>query len=208
MQPIQLRIFARRAPTLAPTCHLTTGEIVASCSAMKRIACVVAFCLLCDLHALCLKNRERTFTDSCDKVWPVVVAVSKTEDYRIISISKEEQVVSLAVGGVWSGERLVTLSLSPGIEGGCKASVQSRFSGLAHSDGPDLLSRVEAKLMAIKLDLDDKAVGKAFQRYKDCLTSPMSDSKCEAKLRKTLDALRQQQSPHQDADDWWRKDKK
>lgn len=129
-----------------------------------------------------MKNRQRSFRESCDTVWEAAVSVAKTHDYRIVSISKEDHVISVSVGGVWSGERLISLSLSPDPERGCLATVQSRFSGLAHSDAPDLLSRVAVALIARNIDPQSKE----FRRYQSCVESPTPDSKCEENLRKQL----------------------
>ena len=152
--------------------------------------------------SLALSNRHRAFNRPCDAVWKAAVTVAKTQDYRIVSISTEEQIISLAVGGALSGERLVSISLAPGKEGGCTATVQSRFSGLAHSDGPDLLSRVSVELIGQEIDRDSKE----FRRFKSCVESPTSDSKCEARLQKDLAAksakakVEPQSSPDKG---WW-----
>src|ERR1700733_6566829 len=96
------------------------------------IGCVAA-------QAFGMKNRHETFPQTCDAVWKTTVAVAKSQEYRIVSISSEEHVLSLVAGGAWFGERIISLSLAPGDEGGCTVTVQSRFSGLAHSDELDLV---------------------------------------------------------------------
>lgn len=133
--------------------------------------------LLFSAQSLAVKNRQELISHSCDQVWRAAIAVAKTEQYRIISVSKEERVISLAVGGAWSGERIISLSLESDGEQRCVATVQSRFSGLAHSDGPDLLQRVRLELIGEMLGNDSEA----FRKYKRCiLDSPTA--KCDAKL--------------------------
>lgn len=168
---------------------------------MTRVG-LLAFLLAHASITLAMSNRQRTFNRPCDAVWKAAVTVAKTQDYRVVSISREEQIISLSVGGVWSGERLVSISLAPGKEGGCTATVQSRFAGLAHSDGPDLLSRVSVELIGQEIDRDSKE----FRRFKSCVESPTSDSKCKARLQKDLAAksakakVESQPSPDKD---WW-----
>lgn len=148
-----------------------------------RLPYVLAVAVLLSAHGFAMKNRQRIFPESCDFVWTSVVNVAKTQNYRIVSISNENKILSLSAGGVWNGERLISLSLAPGVEGGCTAVVQSRFSGLAHSDGPDLLSRIAIDLLAQKVDRNSKA----FKRYKNCLDAAYtSDSKCEEHLQKDV----------------------
>jgi hypothetical protein len=130
------------------------------------------------LQSLALKSRQETFPQSCDTVWKAAISVAKTKQYRIISASKEEEILSLAVGGVWGGERVISLSLAAEGEHSCTATVQSRFSGLAHSDGPDLLERVHVELVGATLGHDSEA----FRKYKDCVKD-LVPSKCDAKLR-------------------------
>ena len=144
-----------------------------------------------------MKSRKETFPQSCDVVWQASAAVAKSDHYRIVSISKEEQVVSLEAGGAWWGERIISLSLAPGVEKGCTVTVQSRYSGLEHSDGPDLLMRIHVRLVGDELGSDSKA----FQEFKACAEEPYSgrdlggshnkwqnEAKCEAKLRRELGA--------------------
>ena len=164
---------------------------------MKRIAVVIALLLVAG-QAVAMKNRERSFREPCSEVWDASVAVAKSHDYRIVTISREEQVISLVAGGAWNGERIITLALAEGKEFGCVATVQSRFSGWAHSDGPDLLSRVAVEILARHENIDAKVI----RRYRDCLASPTSTEKCEAKLRKEI-AAASPNSPPNSPDKWW-----
>ncbi|HSY92348.1 MAG TPA: hypothetical protein VK812_13305 [Candidatus Binatus sp.] len=132
---------------------------------MIKLILVPIFLTCLASQSLAMKSRHETFPQTCEAVWNASVAVAKSEQYRIVSISKDEQVVSLIVGGVWAGERIISLSLAPGVEGGCTVTVQSRFSGLAHADGPDLLERVHMELLGARLGRDSKA----FEEYKLCL---------------------------------------
>jgi hypothetical protein len=151
-------------------------------SVMSRLTLLIA--LLCtSLPSLAMKNRRQTFPQSCDVVWKAAVAVAKSQDYRIISIAAEEQVLSLSAGGIWWGERIISLSLAPGIEHGCTATVQSRYSGLQHSDGPDLLARIDVQLIGEEVDRDSKA----FRNFKNCIGSYNHDeTKCVEKLKKAI----------------------
>jgi hypothetical protein len=145
------------------------------------------FLLFVSVQSFAMKNRLETFPQPCAAVWKASVAIGKTEQYRIISISREEQIMSLAAGGAWWGERIISLSLAPGGERGCTVTVQSRYSGLEHSDGPDLLARIHVQLLREELGVDSAA----FQKYKDCVGSPAvigNEAKCEVKLRRRLDA--------------------
>jgi hypothetical protein len=169
---------------------------------VKRIAYLLALTALLDIQAVAMKNRQRIFPESCETVWAASVTVAKTQDYRIVSISKEEQVISLAAGGAWSGERMITLSLAPAAEKGCVATVQSRFSGLAHSDGPDLLGRILLELVGQTVDRDSKP----FRHFKDCVeNSPSSDAKCESRFRKAVARAsnKTSASSQQQKTDWW-----
>ncbi len=150
---------------------------------MKTVACLLLGLLL-TAPALAVQNRRRNFSQSCDLVWTASVVVAKRQEYRIMSISKEEQIISLVAGGAWSGERVITVSLAPGIERGCTATVQSRFSGLAHSDGPDLLARISVEVIGQTADRNSKP----FLRYKRCAEDSYkpSISGCESRLRKEL----------------------
>jgi len=124
----------------------------------------IFFCVLLVTPSFASKPRAKTFSLPCDAVWTASVAVAKGKEYRIVSISKEDQVLSVAAGGWVSGERILSLSLSATPQGGCTAVVQSRFSGLAHSDAPDLLMRIEAQTLATK-------VGKDFaDEWMKCMT--------------------------------------
>lgn len=148
---------------------------------MRTIAALLTV-LVC-VPAVAMKNRQRNFVEPCEVVWSAAVTVAKSQDYRIITISKEEQIISVAVGGFLAGERIITLTLAPDPERGCVATVQSRFSGLAHSDGPALLGRVRVELLGETMDRKSKA----FRDYKDCVDfSPRSDADCEKRLRRKV----------------------
>lgn len=148
---------------------------------MKSAAYALVALALLNVPAFAMKNRQRNFLEPCPAVWTAAVAVAKSQQYRIVSINKEEQIISVAAGGVWSGERMLTLTLEPGPERGCLATVQSAFSGLAHSDAPDLLARVGVELIGQTVDRDSKP----FRKLKACVEdSYTSDSKCEQKFRK------------------------
>ena len=139
------------------------------------------------LPSWAMKNRYQDFNEPCDAVWKASVAIAKTEDYRIISIASDEKIISLAVGGFFAGERIITVSIAPAPEKGCRATVQSRFSGLAHSDGPDLLARIHVQLLASELGTDKSSVQQALQKFKSCMNGYNSSAaKCDAKLRKSL----------------------
>jgi hypothetical protein len=165
-----------------------------------RVKSIALLCLLmlC-VEARALKSRERTFTQDCDSVWKAAVAVAKTEQYRIISISKEEQIISVSAGGVWSGERIISLSLSSRGDHGCTATAQSRFSGLAHSDGPDLLLRVYVELIAETTDRDSKA----FHKFKACMEGHGDESKCEEHFRKSLTRPENAAKSESPSSAWW-----
>lgn len=153
----------------------------------RSISASIFVILLFSVQSLAMKSRQETFPQACDVVWKAAVTVAKTKQYRIISASKEEQIISVAVGGVWAGERIVSLSLAPDGEQRCIATVQSRFSGLAHSDGPDLLERVHVELVGETLGRDSEA----FRNYKDCVRdSP--PAKCDAKLRGEIASSKEQ----------------
>jgi hypothetical protein len=149
---------------------------------MRVKSVVLLFLLMLSVEARALKSRDRTFTQDCGSVWKAAVAVAKTEQYRIISVSKEEQIISVSAGGVWSGERIISLSLSSRSDHGCTATAQSRFSGLVHSDGPDLLRRVYIEVIAETADRDSKA----FRRFKACMEGHGDERKCEDDFRKSL----------------------
>ena len=152
------------------------------------IGCVAA-------QAFGMKNRHETFPQTCDAVWKTTVAVAKSQEYRIVSISSEEHVLSLVAGGAWFGERIISLSLAPGDEGGCTVTVQSRFSGLAHSDGPDLLVRIRIELVGEQLGHGSKA----YEEYKSCLEHGSypdwgGKSKCAERFQSKADAEKAQKS--------------
>jgi hypothetical protein len=160
------------------------------------------------LPASAMKNRHVTFHQSCDDVWKAAVAVAKTQDYRIVSISREEQIISLDVGGILWGERVLSLNLAPGQEYGCTATVQSRYSGLEHHDAPDLLARIRLELVAGPIDHDSKA----YKRYRACLDDYNTDEKkCEERFRKDLakekgevQGQRPNNLPASVTDGWWK----
>lgn len=170
---------------------------------MKSITVLIfLFCLASPSFAM--KSRKQTFPQSCDVVWQASVAVAKSDRYRIVSISREEQVLSLVAGGAWWGERIISLSLAPGVEKGCTVTVQSRYSGLQHSDGPDLLVRIHIHLIGEEVGSADSG---AFQDFKACVEKPYSgrdlggthgkwenEPRCEAEFRRKLDADKPQKS--------------
>ncbi|HEV3511989.1 MAG TPA: hypothetical protein VGS05_09825 [Candidatus Sulfotelmatobacter sp.] len=143
----------------------------------------VIMLLAVSVPAFALKSRERTFPQDCDVVWKASMAVAKSEQYRIISVSKEEQIISLEVGGFIAGERIVSLNLSSLNGDGCTVAVQSKFSGLIHSDGPDLLRRIEVELVGNWLDRESKA----FRHFQNCMEFTKDESNCQKHLRKDLD---------------------
>jgi hypothetical protein len=143
--------------------------------------------LLLSLQSVAMKSRQEAFPQSCDAVWKAAIAVAKTQQYRIISASKQDQLISVAVGGVWAGERIISLSLASDGQQHCIATVQSRFSGLAHSDGPDLLERVHVELVGETLGQDSEA----FRKYKKCVGDSTA-TKCDAKLHVEIAATTDQ----------------
>jgi hypothetical protein len=169
---------SRRLPISTP--H---GKLPLEVFAMKLIVCLLLGLLL-TAPGLAVQNRRRSFSQGCDSVWTAAVVVAKGQEYRIVSISKEEQIISLVAGGAWNGERVITVSLAPGIESGCMATVQSRFSGLAHSDGPDLLARISVQVIGQTVDRNSKA----FRHYKRCVEYSYNDSisGCDGRLQKEL----------------------
>jgi hypothetical protein len=160
------------------------------------IACLAA-------QSFAMKNRHETFSQPCDVVWKASMIVAKSEQYRVVSVSKEEQIISLAAGGAWWGERIISLNLAPGAEQGCIATVQSRYSGLEHSDGPDLLARIHVELIGEELGFDSEP----FQKFKRCMEDSHAhivgdEPKCEAKLRRRLDDAPSKSALHPDAPLW------
>jgi hypothetical protein len=144
----------------------------------RSISVSIFVVLLLSVQSLALKDKKETLPQSCDAVWKAAIAVAKTEQYRIISASKEEQFVSVAVGGFWGGERIISLSLASDGEERCIMTVQSRFSGMAHSDAEDLMERVHVEVVA-------EAVGRdsvVFRKYKKCVRDSVA-AKCDVKLR-------------------------
>ncbi len=45
--------------------------------------------LLLSVQSVAMKSRQETLPQSCDAVWKAAIAVAKTQQYRIISASKE-----------------------------------------------------------------------------------------------------------------------
>ena len=81
---------------------------------------VTLFCVLAALPAFA-STHKRTFAEDCDTVWQASMQVAKGQDYQIISISKEEKIISVqpdALGMGFPGERTITLSIEPA-EHGC-----------------------------------------------------------------------------------------
>lgn len=148
-----------------------------------------------------MKNRFQDFPEPCDVVWKATVAVAKTQDYRLISISDEEKMISLAAGGFLSGERIISLTVAPAPEHGCRVTVQSRFSGLAHSDGPDLLGRIRVQAVGDELGRETAA----FRHFKRCVdhSSTKSPQECEEIFRKKLAAQKANASQPDAAAAWY-----
>jgi hypothetical protein len=182
-----------------------------------RIFLAVVAVTLATAPAFAMKNLQQSFPDSsCDVVWKAAMSVAKTQDYRIVTVDHEDQIISLIAGGIWGGERIMTLSVQAGEEHGCVAVVQSRYSGLIHSDGPDLLARVTIEVMKVKIDPDSRA----FRRFKGCMTQTngYSARQCLQRLQKEI-AKESTQTPKlskpkpsasaQDpgARDWWNVEK-
>lgn len=147
----------------------------------------VGFCALLlglvSIPSWAMKNRFQDFPEPCELVWKAAMTIAKGQDYRLVSVVPEEKLISLSVGGFWSGERLISLTLAATPERGCRVTVQSRFSGLAHSDGPDLLTRIRVQLVGDELGRDSGD----FQKFKRCAESGASpEPKCEQKFRERL----------------------
>jgi len=167
---------------------------------MKTLATLFLLVCAC-VPSWALKNRRDNFPEACDVVWKAVLTVAKTQDYRIISVTSEEQIISLSVGGIWWGERIISLSLAPGTEHGCTATVQSRYSGVQHSDSHDLLSRIHVELIGNEVGRDSKA----FHKFKSCLSDyDGTEAKCEEKMRKTFADSTNNSDPRPDPT-WWNK---
>ena len=67
-------------------------------------------------------------------MWQASIQIAKGTDYQIVSISKEEKIISVqpaTYGSLWTGERTITLTVEPG-EHGCAAT--------ATNHGPSILS--------------------------------------------------------------------
>ena len=159
---------------------------------MKRL--LLPIVIVCTaLPSVAMKNRRETFPESCEVVWKAAIAVAKTQDYRIVSVAAEEQIISLSVGGAWWGERIISLSLASD-GGGCTATVQSRYAGVQHSDAPELLGRIHVQLVGGEVDQNSKA----FRKFKNCHADYGSnEAKCEEKLRRTLAESSQTQAKSQ-----------
>lgn len=103
------------------------------------LACLAA-------QSLAMPNRQKLFSQPCSLVWKAAIAEVKAQQYRIVSISDEERMISVRAGGWWAGERHLSLSLAEVGETQCMVTAQSRFSGFGHHDGPDLLVRIGEEL--------------------------------------------------------------
>ena len=127
---------------------------------------------------------------------------AKGQHYRIVSVSKDEHIISVVAGGAFTGERILTLSIAPGAEHGCDATVQSAYSGIVHSDAPDLIERLAYELISPKLDHGSKA----FKHFKNCEEySSASAAACEKHLQKDLAKERPAtNSPDSDLSAWWK----
>ncbi len=90
------------------------------------------------------KEQERAYSKSCEEVWTAVKVVAGTGRYRILSVDKDDRIISFAVGG-WAGVRELSAHLQ-GDKQSCTISIQSRFTGLVHHDAPDFLKRVDEQL--------------------------------------------------------------
>jgi hypothetical protein len=153
---------------------------------LPRLSTTIAVAVLscCTLPSMAMKNRLQNYTEPCDAVWKATMSVAKSQDYRIISVCTEEQLVSLSVGGAWWGERIISLSLAPDAERGCVATVQSRYSGLLHSDAPVLVAPIHLSLIGLKSGARGQ---KVFQKLTRCIDSYNNDeSKCVEKFRETV----------------------
>ena len=159
--------------------------------AIERISIAVCLVLLC-IPSVAMKNRSTTFREPCDAVWRAAITVGKSQNYRIVSVSTEEHIISLAAGGAWGGERVISASLAPSVEGGCVLTVQSRYSGVEHSDGKDFTARVTVALLNPDLNYNSDA----YRKFENCLHGGSDwgggrknvEATCEAKLRTMLDA--------------------
>jgi hypothetical protein len=153
------------------------------------------------IPSFAMKNRYEDFPQACDVVWKAAVTVGKSQQYRIVSISDEERILSLAAGGFISGERMISLAIAPAPERGCRVTVQSRFSGLAHSDAPYLLGRIRVQIVGDELGRETEA----FAKFKNCVENSDSDAaKCEAKFRRRLAEAKANSTVQQsDSRNWW-----
>lgn len=163
-----------------------------------KVSCCTLLLFLVSVPSSAMKNRFQDFAEPCEVVWKAAMAVGKTQEYRLISVNTEERLMSLSVGGFWFGERLISLTVAPAPERGCRVTIQSRFSGLLHSDGPDILTRIRVQLIGDELGRDSEA----FQRFKRCAESgASSEAKCEDKLRERL--AQKTSDNRSDSSNWW-----
>ena len=142
--------------------------------------------MLTALPAFAMGTHKRTFAEDCDTVWQASMQVAKSSQYQIVSVSKEEHIISVQPGGFfWGGnlmgERTVTLSLEPA-EHGCTATAKSHYSGIQHADDSDLLARVHVQLVGLEVGTEVPPFGNTsgVENYNS------SEPKCEAKLRRRL----------------------
>lgn len=169
---------------------------------MRRLVFTLALLTCIATQSLAMKKKYETFPQSCAAVWNASVTVAKSERYRVVSISKEEQVISIAVGGAWWGERIVSLSLAVAGEQKCTVAVQSRYSGLIHSDAPDLLDRIHVELVGEFIGRDSKA----FHKFERCVEHS-SYRGCEEKLLRTAKDPRAEDPHSSDPPPLWNKTK-
>jgi hypothetical protein len=102
--------------------------------------------ILCIAVPTIAKEQEKTFSRPCGEVWDAVKATASTGQYRILSVDKEDQIISFAAGGFWGGVRELSAHLHQGEGKSCTVTVQSRFTGLVHHDAPAFLKRIEEHL--------------------------------------------------------------
>lgn len=110
---------------------------------MKRLILALVFSAL-TVPAVA-KTHKDTYPITCDKLWPSVKSVLKSDKYKIISIDSTDFSASFGVGGSFTGVMVNTVSLDP--DGtGCVMSVNSTFRGITHNDAGDFKTRVDAAL--------------------------------------------------------------
>jgi hypothetical protein len=148
---------------------------------------VIFFCVLAAFPAFA-STHKRTFAEDCDTVWQASMQVAKGTDYQVVSISKEEKIISVqpaTYGSLWTGERTITLTIEPD-KHGCAATATNHGPSIL-SDGPDLLVRVHVLLVGQEIGIGMESP--AFQKYKRCVENyNSSETKCEAQLRRRLAA--------------------